>query len=112
MGIETGTLLLTIGGLLLFGTLYAILINWMRKTGRLEGFTAFMVVGGVLITLILNTAIHHPDPAIDLLLELACFAASGLPMIIEASFLDYANRRGQYINTIITHTNTEVNDVS
>lgn len=110
MGIQTGTFLLTIGGLSLFGALYAILISWMRKTGRLEGFTAFMVVGGVLITLIINKAVHHPDPAIDLLLELACFAASGLPMIIEASFLDYANRRGQYIDTIIARTNAEVND--
>jgi dolichol kinase len=112
MGIQTGMFLLTIGALLLFGTLYATLINWMRRSGYLEGFTAFMVVGGVIITLILNTAVHHPDPAIDLLIELACFAASGLPMIIEASFLDYANRRSQHLNTLTDQTNNEVQDVT
>ncbi|MBK8990126.1 MAG: hypothetical protein IPM39_29365 [Chloroflexi bacterium] len=52
-----------------------------------------MVAFGVLVTLIANKAIHHPNPWMDLLLELSCFAASGLPMIIEASFLDFAYRR-------------------
>lgn len=101
MRIQTETILLTIGALLLFGALYATLINWMRKKGHLEGFTSFMVVGGVLMTLIINKAIHHPEPAIDLLIELACFAASGLPMIIESAFFDYSAKRADYQQRLI-----------
>lgn len=85
--------MLTIGGLLAFGSLYAILINWMRRRGWLDGMAAFMVVFGMATTLVINKAVHHPDPATDLLFELACFAASGLPMVIESAFLDYAFRR-------------------
>jgi len=107
MGIQTGTILLTIGGLLAFGALYAILIHWMRNRSWLDGFTAFMVVGGVTVTLVINKAIHHPNPAIDLLLELACFAASGLPMVIEASFLDFAERRSRSEQAIIQQANEQ-----
>lgn len=93
MGMQTEIVLSTMGGLFIFGTAYAALINWLRRNGWLEGFTAFMVAFGVLVTLIANKAIHHPDPWMDLLLELSCFAASGLPMIIEAAFIDFAYRR-------------------
>lgn len=105
MGLQTGTILLTIGGLFAFGALYAILVHWMRKKGWLEGFTAFMVVGGVVVTLVINKAVHHPNPALDLLMELACFAASGLPMVIEASFLDFAERRSRSERHIINQAN-------
>jgi hypothetical protein len=100
MEIQTATFMLTIGGLLSFGALYAILINWMRRQGYLEGYTAFMVVGGVIITLLVNKAVHHPQPAIDLLLELACFAASGFPMIIESAFFDYSANRRRHLRAL------------
>ena len=106
MQVQTETILLTIGGLLLFGALYAILINWMRKTGYLEGYTAVMVVGGVIVTLIINKAIHHPDPAVDFIGELACFGASGAPMIVE-SFVDYARRRNEHIKSIVQAASDE-----
>lgn len=111
MGIQTEPLIVTIGILFLFGAAYATLINWLRRSGWLEGFTAFMVAFGVLVTLIANKAIHHPNPWIDLLLELSCFAASGLPMIIEASFLDFAYRRGHNEQHAIRQANSRANEV-
>lgn len=108
MGSETETIMLTMGALFLFGCLYAILINWMRRTGRLDGFTAFMVVFGVLVTLVASTAVHHPDPWLDFLSTVACFGSSGLPMIVESAFLDYGERRVRDERSIVQQTNSEV----
>jgi predicted tellurium resistance membrane protein TerC len=109
MGTQTAAILLTIGILLLFGSLYALLINWMRREGYLEGYTGFAVVGGVAVTLIVNKAIHNPDPLYDLLFELACFAAAGLPMIIEQSY-HYAQQRRRNQDTIIAQVAQEAGD--
>lgn len=107
MGNETEVIVLTMGALFLFGCLYAILINWMRRTGRLDGFTAFMVVFGVLVTLLAATAVHNQDPWLDLLMNLACFGASGLPMVIESAFLDYGERRSKDEQRMLTRANEE-----
>ncbi|MCL4867769.1 MAG: hypothetical protein KJ063_02275 [Anaerolineae bacterium] len=82
----------TMGGLFVFGTAFAMFINWLHARGYSEGYTSFLVVAGVLITLMANTLIHHQDPLMDLLITLACFAASGLPMIINDVF-HYAHAR-------------------
>lgn len=81
IGIENGRLFSVFLGLFVFGVLYAYLIYWMRRRNWLEPYTAFMVVFGTVITLTINKFIHHPNWTVDLLLELASFAASGLPMI-------------------------------
>lgn len=86
IGIESDAFLLTIGGLFVFGCLYAGLIYWMRQKNVLDPFTSFMVVFGVLVTLFFNKHIHHIDPTIDFILEIACFGASGLPMIAGSMF--------------------------
>ena len=78
---ETVAILATMGGLFGFGVGYALFINWLRKEGYSEGYTAFLVVGGVLVTVVVSTFVHQPHALPDLLLELACFAASGLPMV-------------------------------
>lgn len=86
IGIESGHIIITLGALLFFGILYANLINWLNRRGYSEGYTAFLVTGGVLITLLASITTHHEDPIIDFLLELACFAASGIPMIINDAY--------------------------
>lgn len=81
IGIESERIMAVIGGLFFFGLSYAALVNALHTRGYSEGYTAFLVVFGVLITLAMSTLLHHQDPLIDLVMELSCFAASGLPMI-------------------------------
>lgn len=83
IGIESERIVVVIGGLFAFGVAYAILVNRLHHKGYSEGYTAFLVVAGVLVTLIGNIPLHHQDPFIDFLLLLACFAATGLPMVIN-----------------------------
>jgi drug/metabolite transporter (DMT)-like permease len=83
IGIENEHILVVIGSLFLFGLIYATLVNRLNRKGYSEGYTAFLVVAGVLVTLTANIPLHHPNPWLDYLLTLACFAASGLPMIIN-----------------------------
>lgn len=92
IGIISGQIWVIYGLLTLFGILYAQLRNWLARRGYLEGYTAILVVGGVLVTLLINTSLHHPDPLTDLLLELGGFAASGAPMAIN-DWLNYAKAR-------------------
>lgn len=82
IGIGSAVFWLVIGGLLAFGAAYAWLIYWMRRRGWLEPYTAFMVAFGVAVTLAANKGIHSTDPVADLMLEMTCFAASGIPMIV------------------------------
>lgn len=92
IGIQSGQLFITLGGLVLFGILYAHLVNRLHKWGYSEGYTALLVVVGTLITLLANTTIHHTDPILDLLLTITCFAASGTPMAIN-DWLQYVRAR-------------------
>lgn len=65
--------------LLIFGALYALLMRIMAQRG-IEDQTALMVVFGVLVTVLVSSVLIGPIAAV---LELACFAASGLPMVVE-----------------------------
>jgi len=68
-------------GLVGFGILYDRLVNKLEKSGRDRGLTAFLVVGGTVITLAATIPLIGLMAA---LLVLACFAASGLPMVLGA----------------------------
>lgn len=71
-------LLYVIAGLFLFGLSYNAFVAWLEGQGHDKGYTAFLVVGGVLITLAGLAVITNVETAI---LAIGCFAASGLPMI-------------------------------
>lgn len=62
--------------LMLFGTLFAVLVN--RFFDQLQGYMSLMVAAGVLFTLAFAAFIFWPAAIIALI----CFTASGLPMII------------------------------
>jgi hypothetical protein len=63
-------------GLVAFGFSYNGLVDYLGE--RKDGYTAFMVVAGVLITLGGVAMIDWQAAAI----ALACFAASGTPMVL------------------------------
>jgi hypothetical protein len=71
---------LTLALLFIFGILYAVMVRWMAKMHIIEGQTATVVVGGVLVTVLGSTVLNGWTAT---LLTLACFAASGLPMMAE-----------------------------
>lgn len=82
---------MTLAALFLFGALYNLFVAWLVRTGRDRGATAILVVGGTLSTLLGAAAIiglEHTAVA------LACFAASGLPMVI-GSWERYTRKRAQ-----------------
>jgi hypothetical protein len=62
-----------------FGVAYALVVRHMAQRG-VEGQTAYLVVFGVGMTVLISSALVGWQ-AVALLL--ACFAASGLPMVIE-----------------------------
>jgi hypothetical protein len=65
--------------LAMYGTMFGYLVRWLAKH-QVDGQTAYMVVVGVSVTLIgLGLVIGWQSAAI----AFACFAASGLPMVIE-----------------------------
>jgi len=71
-----GTVLM---GLFLLGLAYNALVGRLERTGMARGYTAFLVVAGVLFTLArVGVATNAETAAI----VLACFGASGLPMIV------------------------------
>ena len=81
-----------LAGLVLFGCFYAALVRFMAKRGA-DGQTAWMVVGGVAITLCGSIFIVGLQAA---LLMLACFAASGLPMVVEYVWRYESARRADH----------------
>ena len=76
-------------GLLLFGVGYNAWIERLERNGRDRGYTAFLVVFGTLATLGGGTLLIGLEKA---LLMLACFSASGLPMVV-GSVSRYARER-------------------
>jgi len=72
-------LLCVIAGLFLFGLIYNAFVAWLERQGHDRGYTAFLVVGGTLITLVGLWVVTDLETVI---LTLICFAASGLPMIL------------------------------
>ena len=76
IGLNWEVIGLVLISLSLFGTLFALLM-WVLGH-RKEGYTAFFVVAGVLVTLA-GVAVIDWRAAV---LALACFTASGTPMMI------------------------------
>lgn len=80
---------LTLAALFLFGICYALLVNWMSKK-QVSGQTAYLVVGGVGITLVASI----PTLGLTLVTILfSYFAACGLPMVIEYGVRVHQERR-------------------
>ncbi len=87
---ETGntTTWMVLVGLLAFGCGYNALVAWLEKNGHDRGYTAFLVVGGCLATILGVGFLLGRDSALTVFL---CFAASGLPMVV-GSMARYAQK--------------------
>lgn len=72
-------LLYVVAGLFLFGLIYNAFVAWLEKMGHDRGYTAFLVVGGTLVTLAGLAVITGVETVIS---AIVCFVASGLPMIL------------------------------
>jgi hypothetical protein len=83
---------LVLASLFLFGCLYAGLVRFMARRGA-DGQTAWMVVGGVAVTLCGAIFVIGLE---NTLLTVACFAASGLPMVVEYVWRFEAARRADH----------------
>ena len=84
---EAGWKVLAVMGILaLFGLGYNAFVAWIEKNGHDRGFTALLVVGGTVVTLIGSLALIGWEST---LLVVLCFVASGTPMII-GSLIRYA----------------------
>ena len=68
-----------VAALILFGWLFDMFVAKLEREGKDRGFTAFLVVAGVLVTVIMAGCVIGLRAVAILLV---CFAASGLPMII------------------------------
>jgi hypothetical protein len=75
----------------LFGWVYNELVAWMERNGYDEGYTALLVVGGVLATLAGLAILRGLESAVYVAL---LFVASGTPMII-GSMARHARRRAK-----------------
>lgn len=70
---------LVLASLFLFGIIYAYAVRRLSNSG-VQGQTAWMVVVGVVVTVLAGSIVIGTQSAINLLI---CFAASGIPMIVE-----------------------------
>jgi Tfp pilus assembly protein PilX len=68
--------------LALFGVGYNSLVGYLERSRLSQAYTAYLVVLGVLVTLGGAAFLIGPLPA---LVVLACFAVSGLPMVVGSS---------------------------
>lgn len=80
---------LTLALLFIFGLGYAALVRLMARRG-VQGQTAYTVVGGVAVTVLGATALIGWH---NVILLLACFTASGLPMILEYGTRTHGEQR-------------------
>ena len=79
MNIGSGSGWIRVGiGLIIFGVGYNALVAWLERQGYDEGYTAFLVVGGVLVTLVAVALVNWQAA----MLVLAAFTLSGTPMIM------------------------------
>lgn len=78
-GLDLGTMGAVAGAGLLFGIAYNALVAWLNRTGRGEGYTSFLVVGGVLVTIALSSLLIGLAHTLIIILIFIC---TGLPMII------------------------------
>lgn len=70
---------LTLATLLAFGICYALVVRWMSRN-HVEGQTAYLVVFGVMVTVLASGILIGFQSAAIIF---ACFSASGFPMVIE-----------------------------
>lgn len=83
-----------LAGLLLFGCAYNAFVSWLEDRGYHEGYVAFLVVGGNLVTLAgMEVAAHLVEWSI-FVIGFVCFAASGLPMVLGSAWR-HTHRREQ-----------------
>lgn len=76
-------------GALAFGVVYNQLISWLEKNGRAEGYTALLVVGGVLFSLALAGLFIGLEA---FLVSLLIFTLTGTPVAL-GSFWRHTEER-------------------
>lgn len=64
---------------LIFGLGYDAVVSWLERSGHDQGYTAFLVVGGVSVTLLLGMALIGQGAALWMFVM---FAATGLFMVL------------------------------
>jgi peptidoglycan/LPS O-acetylase OafA/YrhL len=72
-----------------FGLVYNVLVAWVERTGRSEGYVAFLVAGGNLVICAAVALAYDPRAAG---VCLAFNTAAGVPMIL-GSWWRHTNRR-------------------
>ncbi len=108
MGNNWGMVAVVLGALLVFGYFYNRFVAWLESQGYDEGYTAYLVVGGVTVTEIGAAIMAYAllwrgicvmgDAAVEfaalnLGLHLLAYLASGLPMIVGATLRHARERR-------------------
>lgn len=89
--VDTERLMIVLAALFVFGIGYNLLVVWVYRQAADHGYMAFLVVGGVIVTLAGFALLAGLEMA---LVAMACFAASGLPMIV-GSVLRQLQQRAQ-----------------
>lgn len=89
MWLKSGGFWTPIGALLVFGVAYAYFIRWAKRKGYLEGYTAYAVVLGCVVTVagaavaMLWSGLISGDQFAPVLVALMLsYIASGTPMIV------------------------------
>ena len=93
-----------LGGLMAFGLAYNGLVGWLERHGYDHGYTALLVVGGVGVTVLASAILIGWS---DALRVLACFAASGTPMVI-GSVWRYATERTEEEKALLNAAREEL----
>ncbi len=88
-GLNWGLIGAVWGALLVFGFVYNLAVAWAERQGYAEGYTAMLVVGGTLVTL-LGVAVVDWRAA---LLALGAFFASGFWMVVGSWWRHVQARR-------------------
>lgn len=94
--LDSNMILAVFGMLFLFGILYNQLVAWLERKGYHEGYVAFLVAGGVLVTLAGVSLISWQAS----LLVLGAFCASGLPMILGSVYRHVRRREHDLLRAI------------
>lgn len=95
IGADSGPYVAVFLALVLFGVGYNALIGYLERRHYIDGFTSLAVALGALITLT-GVAILSWQAA---LIAMACFTASGLPMIV-GSIVRYIRARARETEAI------------
>ncbi len=89
IGSHSGTILVVFGALFLFSFFYDRFVDWLQASGYDEGYTAILVVLGVIVTLI-GLAIIDPEKAPT---NFGAFACSGFWMVVGSWWRHVVKRR-------------------